>query len=59
MRIGLSGGGPTIERMVEQALQAEADGFTTVWYAGATAGDPLIPMSHVNGASEQDIHKDR
>jgi F420-dependent oxidoreductase-like protein len=47
VRIGLSGGGNTVERMVEQATQAEADGFSSLWYAGAVAGDPLIPMTLV------------
>lgn len=51
MRIGLSGGGTTIDRMIEQAQQAEADGFTSLWYAGAVGGDPLIPMSHVGRAT--------
>lgn len=41
MRIGLSGGGSTVERMVEQAKEAERDGFTSLWYAGAIGGDPL------------------
>lgn len=51
MRIGLSGGGTTIDRMIDQARQAEADGFATLWYAGAGGGDPLIPMSHVGRAT--------
>jgi F420-dependent oxidoreductase-like protein len=51
MRIGLSGGGASIDRMVEQAQRAEADGFTTLWYAGAVAGDPLVPISHVGRAT--------
>ncbi|HEX5588188.1 MAG TPA: LLM class flavin-dependent oxidoreductase, partial [Acidimicrobiia bacterium] len=51
MRIGLSGGGTTIDRMIEQAQEAEADGFTSLWYAGAVGGDPLIPMSHVGRAT--------
>lgn len=51
MRIGLSGGGTTIERTVEHAQQAEADGFASLWYAGATAGDPLIPMTLVGRAT--------
>jgi F420-dependent oxidoreductase-like protein len=53
MRIGLSGGGTTIERTVEHAQQAEADGFTSLWYAGAVAGDPLIPMSLVGRATSR------
>jgi F420-dependent oxidoreductase-like protein len=53
MRIGLSGGGTTIERTIEQAQQAEADGFTSLWYAGAVAGDPLIPMTLVGRATSR------
>ncbi|HEX2850053.1 MAG TPA: TIGR03564 family F420-dependent LLM class oxidoreductase [Acidimicrobiales bacterium] len=45
MRIGLSGGGSSIERIVEQAQEAEADGFTSLWYAGAIGGDPFVPMA--------------
>jgi len=45
MRIGLSGGGTTVERIVEQAVGAERDGFTSLWYAGAVSGDPLIAMA--------------
>ena len=52
MRIGLSGGGTTYERMVAQAQQAEADGFTSLWYAGATAGDPLIPVGIIGAATK-------
>jgi F420-dependent oxidoreductase-like protein len=51
MRLGLSGGGATLERMIEQAQTAEADGFTSVWYAGGVGGDPLVPMSHVGRAT--------
>src|ERR1700722_9019107 len=41
MRIGLTGGGATADRIVSQASQAEADGFTSMWYPGAAgAGDP-------------------
>src|SRR5437867_2342158 len=45
MRIGLSGGASSVDRMIEQAQQAEADGFTSLWYASAIAGDPLIAMA--------------
>ena len=45
MRIGLPGGGATVERMIEQAVEAEADGFTSLWYASAVGGDPLVPMA--------------
>lgn len=45
MRIGLTGGGATVDKMVQQAQQAEADGFTSLWYASAVAGDPLVAMA--------------
>jgi F420-dependent oxidoreductase-like protein len=45
MRIGLSGGGNTIERIVELAVEAEEDGFTSLWFAGAVAGDPLAALT--------------
>lgn len=45
MRIGLTGGGATADRIVSQAKRAEADGFTSLWYPGAAgAGDPLPVM---------------
>jgi alkanesulfonate monooxygenase SsuD/methylene tetrahydromethanopterin reductase-like flavin-dependent oxidoreductase (luciferase family) len=45
MRIGISGGGSTTERAIAQAKEAEEDGFTSLWYAGATGGDPLVQMA--------------
>jgi F420-dependent oxidoreductase-like protein len=45
MRIGLTGGGSTVGKIVAQAGQAEADGFTSLWYASAVAGDPLVAMA--------------
>jgi F420-dependent oxidoreductase-like protein len=45
MRIGLSGGAASVDRMVEQAVRAEADGFSSLWYASAVAGDPLVAMA--------------
>jgi F420-dependent oxidoreductase-like protein len=47
MRIGLNGGGATVERMIEQAKQAEAEGFSALWYPSAVAGDPVAPMAVV------------
>jgi F420-dependent oxidoreductase-like protein len=47
MRIGLNGGGGTIERMIEQAQQAEAEGFSALWYPSAVAGDPVAAMAAV------------
>jgi F420-dependent oxidoreductase-like protein len=45
MRIGLSGGARTPDRMIEQAQRAEADGFSSLWYASAVGGDPLVAMA--------------
>ena len=45
MRLGLPGGGATADRIVEQAVRAEADGFTSLWYASAVFGDPLVAMA--------------
>lgn len=45
MRIGLTGGAATVDRMVEQAQAAEADGFTSLWYASVVGGDPLVPIA--------------
>jgi F420-dependent oxidoreductase-like protein len=45
MRIGLSGGAANVERMIEQAKEAEADGFHSLWYASAIGGDPLVAMA--------------
>ena len=45
MRIGLTGGAATADKMIEQAVQAEADGFTSLWYASTVAGDPLVAIA--------------
>jgi F420-dependent oxidoreductase-like protein len=45
VRIGLPGFGRSVDHIVEQAERAEADGFSSLWYASATAGDPLVAMA--------------
>ncbi|HMK12901.1 MAG TPA: TIGR03564 family F420-dependent LLM class oxidoreductase [Acidimicrobiales bacterium] len=45
MRIGLSGGGTTTDRLVQQAVEAEADGFRSLWYPSAILGDPLVALA--------------
>jgi F420-dependent oxidoreductase-like protein len=43
MRIGLSGSGSSIERIIDQARAAEADGFSSLWYPSTIGiGDPLV-----------------
>ena len=45
MRIGLTGGASSTDRIIAQAQQAEADGFSSLWYASTVAGDPLVAMA--------------
>jgi F420-dependent oxidoreductase-like protein len=45
MRIGLTGGAGTVDKIIRQATQAEADGFTSLWYASIVTGDPLVAMA--------------
>ena len=45
MRIGLTGGATSVDKIVRQAEQAEADGFSSLWYASVVAGDPLVAMA--------------
>jgi F420-dependent oxidoreductase-like protein len=45
MRIGLPGGGATVEQIVRQAERAEAEGFSSLWYASAVANDPLVAIA--------------
>jgi F420-dependent oxidoreductase-like protein len=51
MRIGLTGGAATVQRMVEQAQRAESDGFTSIWYASAVGRDPLVAMAMAGAAT--------
>lgn len=53
MRIGLTGGAATVDKMVEQAIQAEADGFSALWYASAVGGDPLAPIAVVGRSTSR------
>jgi F420-dependent oxidoreductase-like protein len=45
VRIGLTGGAATVDKVIDQAKQAEADGFTSLWYASLVSGDPLVAMA--------------
>jgi F420-dependent oxidoreductase-like protein len=45
VRIGLTGRGRSVDKVVEQAKQAEADGFTSLWYASLVTGDPLVAIA--------------
>ena len=52
MRIGLTGGAATIDRIVEQAQNAERDGFSSLWYASAVAFDPMAAIAIAGRATE-------
>ncbi len=45
MRIGLGAGAPTIDRIIEQAEEAEAAGFTSLWLPSNVLGDPLAAIA--------------
>jgi F420-dependent oxidoreductase-like protein len=45
LRIGLTARGSTVDDLVEHARWAEDAGFSSVWYASPTAGDPLVAMA--------------
>jgi len=44
VRIGLTGGGSSLDKIVEQAVRAEDDGFSSLWYASVVAGDPVVAI---------------
>lgn len=52
MRIGLTGAGSTVDRMVDLAVQAESDGFSSLWFASAVGGDPLVAMALAGRATK-------
>jgi F420-dependent oxidoreductase-like protein len=51
MRIGLTGASTTVDRMIELAKRSEADGFSSLWYASAVGGDPLVTMAMAGRAT--------
>ncbi|MET0728004.1 MAG: TIGR03564 family F420-dependent LLM class oxidoreductase [Acidimicrobiales bacterium] len=53
MRIGLTGGGATVDKVVAQAERAEADGFSSLWYASVVTGDPLVAMAIAGRQTER------
>jgi F420-dependent oxidoreductase-like protein len=44
MRIGLTASAATVDAAVAQVVQAEADGFASMWFASPVLGDPLAAM---------------
>ena len=52
MNIGLNGGASTVDRMVEQAVRTEEEGFSSLWYPSAVGGDPLVAIALAGGATK-------
>lgn len=55
MRIGLTGGAATADRIVSQASRAEADGFTSMWYPSAAGGGDPLPVMTLAGRATSAI----
>lgn len=51
MRIGLSGRTLGFDRVEEQAREAEAEGWSHVWYAGGSGGDALLALAFAGRAT--------
>jgi F420-dependent oxidoreductase-like protein len=54
LRISLTGGGATVDRLVAHAVSAEEDGFAGLWYpGGGGAMDPLVLLPLVGRATSR------
>ena len=53
MRIGLPGAGRSVDDIVGRVERDEADGFTSVWFASAVAGDPLVAIALAGRATSR------
>lgn len=54
LRISLTGGGPSVDRIIDSAQKAEADGFSGLWFpGGGGALDPLVLLAVVGRATER------
>jgi F420-dependent oxidoreductase-like protein len=53
LRIGLPGGGATVDRIIDNAQQAEADGFASLWFPGAAGIEPLVVLPLIGRATER------
>ena len=51
MKIGISGGGASFDRAAEQAVEAENDGFSSLWYPSNSLGDPFVAMTVIGRAT--------
>jgi len=53
MRIGLPGLGSTVDDVVRRARRSEEEGFATLWFNSAAAGDPLLAIAIAGRATSR------
>ena len=51
MRIGLTGGASSAEKLVAQAKRADEEGFSAMWYPGGGPGDGASAARPVDGGA--------
>ncbi len=44
LRIGITGGGATPDRVIDQAVEAEEEGFDSLWYGGGGRGMDVLVL---------------
>jgi F420-dependent oxidoreductase-like protein len=55
LRIGITGGGSTVDRIIDQAAEAENDGFTSLWYGGGGRGMDVLALLPLVGRATSRI----
>ena len=55
LRIGITGGGSTVDRIIDQAAEAENDGFTSLWYGGGGRGMDVLTVLPLVGRATSRI----
>jgi F420-dependent oxidoreductase-like protein len=55
LRIGITGGGSTVDRIIDQAAEAENDGFTSLWYGGGGRGMDVLTLLPLVGRATSRI----
>ena len=55
LRIGITGGGSTVDRIIDQAAEAENDGFASLWYGGGGRGMDVLTLLPLVGRATSRI----
>lgn len=53
MRIGITGGTGSVDDIVQQAVDAEHDGFASIWYTNPVNRDPLVAIAIAGRATSR------